>query len=135
MIFAALYELVMTHILHRKKLDDVDAEYLTKITANVQRSWSRPHSASLFWAFFLCMVYIFILQKISLERDRLQHFCMFAVILVKYSAPMWSNFFLCKIWIITNSKGKANIIWWLYWMRNRGLLLPFVYPFLPKCPS
>ena len=41
-IFAALYELVMTHILHRKKLDDVGAEYLTKITANVQKSWSRP---------------------------------------------------------------------------------------------
>ena len=36
-IFAALYELVMTHILHRKKLDDVGAEYLTKITANVQK--------------------------------------------------------------------------------------------------
>ena len=36
-IFAALYELVMTHILHRKKLDDVGAEYLTKITANVKK--------------------------------------------------------------------------------------------------
>ena len=36
-IFAALFELVMTHILHRKKLDDVGAEYLTKITANVQK--------------------------------------------------------------------------------------------------
>ena len=38
LIFAALFELVMTHILHRKKLDDVGAEYLTKITANVQTS-------------------------------------------------------------------------------------------------
>ena len=37
-IFAAFFELVMTHILHRKKLDDVGAEYLTKITANVQKS-------------------------------------------------------------------------------------------------
>ena len=37
MIFAALYELVMTHILHRKKLDDVGAEYLTKITTNVKK--------------------------------------------------------------------------------------------------
>ena len=36
-IFAALFELVMIHILHRKKLDDVGAEYLTKITANVQK--------------------------------------------------------------------------------------------------
>ena len=31
-------ELVMTHILHRKKLDEVGAEYLTKITTNVQKS-------------------------------------------------------------------------------------------------
>ena len=37
-IFAALYELVMTHILHRKKLDEVGTEYLTKMTANVQKS-------------------------------------------------------------------------------------------------
>ena len=37
MIFAALFELVMVHILHRKKLDDVGAEYLTKIAGNVQK--------------------------------------------------------------------------------------------------
>ena len=37
-IFAALYELVKTHILHRNKLDEVSAEYLTKITANAQQS-------------------------------------------------------------------------------------------------
>ena len=36
-IFAALFELVMVHILHRKKLDDVGAEYLTKIAGNVQK--------------------------------------------------------------------------------------------------
>ena len=36
-IFAALFELVMVHILHRKKLDDVGAEYLTKIAVNVQK--------------------------------------------------------------------------------------------------
>ena len=35
---------------------------------------SRPRSASLFWTFFLGMVNIFILQKISPERDRLQPF-------------------------------------------------------------
>jgi hypothetical protein len=69
------------------------------------------------------MVYIFILQKISPEGDRLQHFCTFALILAKFSAPMSSNFFLCKIWVITNSKSAANITWRVYWMRNRGLLL------------
>ena len=37
MLFAALLELVMTHILHRKKMDDVGAENLSKITANVQK--------------------------------------------------------------------------------------------------
>ena len=36
-IFAAHFELVMTHIFHRKKLDDVGAENLSKITANVQK--------------------------------------------------------------------------------------------------
>ena len=55
--------------------------------------WSRPRSASLFWAFFLGMVNIFILQKISPERDRLHLFCTFAVILGKFSAPTSSNFF------------------------------------------
>ena len=36
-MFAALFELVMAHILHRQKLDDIVAENLTKITANVQK--------------------------------------------------------------------------------------------------
>ena len=36
--------------------------------------WSRPRSKSLFWAFFLGMVYIFIIQKVSFEWDRLQAF-------------------------------------------------------------
>ena len=36
--FAALFELVMTHIFHRKKLDDVGAENLSKIIASVQKS-------------------------------------------------------------------------------------------------
>ena len=37
MIFGVLLELVMTHIFHRKKLDDVGAENLSKIIANVQK--------------------------------------------------------------------------------------------------
>ena len=37
MIFGALFELVITHIFHRKKLDDVGAENLSKIIANVQK--------------------------------------------------------------------------------------------------
>ena len=85
--------------------------------------WSRPRQATLFWAFFLSMTYIFILQKIVAWRDRLQLFCTFAVNLVKFSAPMSFNFFLCKIWVITNSKSAANITLWVYWMRNRRLLL------------
>ena len=100
--------------------------YLQNTISNLQTSispWSRPRSTTLFWAFFLGMVYIFILQKIGPERDRLQHFCTFALILAKFSAPMSSNFFLCKIWVITNSKSAANITWRVYWMRNRGLLL------------
>ena len=78
------------------------------------------------------MVNIFILQKISPERDRLQLFCTFAIILDKFSAPTSSNFFLWKIWVITDSKSAPNITWWVYWMRNRGLLLPnFLHFFYP----
>ena len=35
-IFAALFEFLMSHIFHRKKLDDFGAENLTKITTNVK---------------------------------------------------------------------------------------------------
>ena len=99
--------------------------YLQNTICNFQTliwPWSRPRWAALFWAFFLVMAYICILQKIVAQRGRLQLFCTFAVILVKYSAPTSSNFFLCKIWVMTNSKNAANITWWVYWMRNRGLL-------------
>ena len=45
-----------------------------------------------------------------------------------------------KLWILDVSsqsmelfdliwKSAANITWWVYWMRNRGLLLPFFGPF------
>ena len=36
-IFAALFEFLMSHIFHRKKLDDFGAENLTKITTNVKK--------------------------------------------------------------------------------------------------
>ena len=71
------------------------------------------------------MVYIFILQKIVTQRGRLHLFFTFVVILVKFSAPKSSNFFLWKIWDIRNSKRAANINWWIFWMRNGGLILPF----------
>ena len=108
-------------------------KYLQKTNSNFQTlisPWSRPRWATLFWAFFPGMAYIFILQKIVAQRDRLHLFCTFPAILVKYSAPTSSNFFLCKIWTMTNSKSAANITWWVWWMRNRGLLLTFFGPFL-----
>ena len=36
-IFAACFELFMTHILRRKKSDEVDTAFLDKITANVPK--------------------------------------------------------------------------------------------------
>ena len=87
-----------------------------------------------FELFFLGMVNIFILQKISPERDRLHLFCIFAVILGKFSAPTSSIFFLWKIWVITNSESAANITWWVYWMRNRGLLLAIFCTFFIHFP-
>ena len=46
----------------------------------------------------------------------------------------WSHpiFFLWKIWDIRNSKRAANMNWWFFWMRNRGLLLPTFCTFLFK---
>ena len=76
-------------------------------------------------SFFLSMVYIFIQQKIGPEWDQLQHFCTFAVIFVKYSAPMSSNFFSVQ------NMGHDQLKKWVYWMSNRGLLLTFLYPFQP----
>ena len=71
---------------------------------------------------FLGMVYIFILQKISPERDRLQHFV--------HLLLFWQNFLykchqkiLRQIWVVTNSKSAENITSWVYWKRNRSLLL------------
>ena len=42
-------------------------------------------------SFFLCMVYIFILQKIRSERYRLQHVCTFPLILENNSVQMSSK--------------------------------------------
>ena len=97
--------------------------------------WIRLRWASLFWAFFLGMVNIFILQKISPHRDRIQLSSTFAVIFDKFSILTSMIFFLCKIWVITNSKYAANITWWVYWMRNRGLLLPIFCTFFIHVPS
>ena len=36
-IFAACFELFITHILRRKKSDDIDTTFLDKIAANVQK--------------------------------------------------------------------------------------------------
>ena len=38
--------------------------------------------------------------------------------------------FLWKIWDIRNSKRTANMNWWFFWVRNRGLLLPSLCTFL-----
>ena len=43
------------------------------------------------------------------------------------------QFFLWKIWDIRNSKRAANMDWWFFWMRNRGLHLPTFCTFLFKC--
>ena len=51
--------------------------YLQNTISNLQTSispWSRSRWATLFRAFFLGMVYIFILQKIVSQRGRLQPF-------------------------------------------------------------
>ena len=34
------------------------------------------------------------------------------------------KFCWCKIWVITMSKRAKFLVSWVYWMRNKGLLLP-----------
>ena len=102
-----------------KKRDELTSakcyKYFTQVTgaqifakhnlqlSNLNLTMKSASLSSAILSFFLVMAYICILQKIVAQRGRLQLFCTFAVILVKYSAPTSSNFFLCKIWVITNS--------------------------------
>ena len=55
----------MTHILHRKKLVDVDMAYLTKMTANVQKSLKLVS----FEAYLLCDENIDHTEKKALNSD------------------------------------------------------------------
>ena len=57
------------------------------------------------------------------ERDQLQNFCTFALNLAKFFVWTFSK----QIWVIANLKSATNITWQVYWMRNRGLLLTFLY--------
>ena len=61
----------MTHILHRKKIIDVSAENLSKITANVQKSWIRSQ-----WGLIFCRMKILTMprkkaQNSDAERSRI----------------------------------------------------------------
>ena len=93
--------------------------------------WIRLQWASLFWAFFLGMVNIFILQKISPHRDRIQLFCTFAVILDKFSALTSIIFFLCKIWVITNSNRQQISLGGFIEWETTVYFCPFFVHFKP----
>ena len=45
-IFVAVFEFPISHIFHRKKLDDFNAENLTKITTNVKKKRIKTASLS-----------------------------------------------------------------------------------------
>ena len=34
------------------------------------------------------------------------------------------KFFWVKIWVMTIPKNAKFLVWWVYWMRNKGLVLP-----------
>ena len=90
--------------------------------------WRRPRSTSLFWAFFSAWS-IFSSHKRSAQDKNVFTLLYICCNLGKFSAPtsIW------KIWVINNSECAANIVWWVYWMRNRGLLCQFLHLFYP-CP-
>ena len=66
-IFAALLELVMTHILHRKKIIDISAENLSKITANVQKSWIQSR-----WGLIFCRMKILTMPRKKAQNSDAQ---------------------------------------------------------------
>ena len=55
-------------------------------------------------------------------------------LLAIYLLQFWTNcctnlvpFFVCQIWVITNSKSATNITW-TFWMRNWGFVSPIFLP-------
>ena len=59
------------------------------------------------------------------DRPRMRPTSTFLYICSNFGKIYCTNFiqfFLCKIWVIINSKSAANIASWVYWMRNRCLL-------------
>ena len=121
MIFAALFELVMTHILHRKKLDDVGAEYLTKITANVQKSWSRPR-----WATIFCRIKIKAMSRKKLKIALLNE----ANFMVKLRFEGWKLCFanICApvTWVKYLTEFNSTCFPLLSWLKSVHLV-PYKY--------
>ena len=93
-------------------------------TSKLQFHHEQPCSALLFWAFFSAWS-IF---------TNFNFFCSFAVILDKFSATTSSIFFVQNM-SHNQLKNAANITWWVYWMRNRGLLLQIFCIFFIHVPS
>ena len=79
---------------------------------------------SLFRAFFLSMVYVFTMQKISLNWAPLQDFLN---IVLNFGKTCFQknvvNIFWCKIWVITISKSVKFLILWVLLNENECLLL------------
>ena len=45
------------------------------------------------------------------------------LILAKFSTKNVMKLFWCKIWVLPVSKSAKFLVWWVYWMRNKCLLL------------
>ena len=61
-------------------------------------------------------------------------------LLAIYLLQFWTNcctnlvpFFVCQIWVITNSKSATNITW-TFWMRNWGFVSPIFLPIFFASP-
>ena len=111
-IFAALFELLMSHIFHRKKLDDFGAENLTKITINEKKGEDglvEQHSFSE-WKYRLC-------HEKKLQIALLKE----TVFIVKYRFKGWTIRFtnICGplTWIkyLQHIRGFNSSPWFLLW--------------------
>ena len=86
--------------------------------------WRGPQLKSLFRAFFHSMVYIFTMQKIILNWAPLHAFLNIGLDFGQTCfQKRWWNFLWCKIWVIIISKSAKFLVWRVYWMKNKCLLL------------
>ena len=112
-------------------------KYLQKTNSNFQTCiwpWGRSRWATLFWAFFLGMVHIFILQQIVAQRARLHPFyicCSLLSYLLHWSHPI---FFCVKFGTLRTQKEQQIWIGDCFGWANEVYFANFLHLFIQGPP-